>query len=486
MRLRASASALASSVLSIAALTACAKTVGPIPVGPPAPASVVWRYDVTATRGGLDGLEVQARFAPMRDGSLGVDDDAAPFVHDVAYESGAHWIPVERQGASWKVPCVAGCRVRYRYALRDAALTLKDPETAIASGDVVAAPPSTWLLRPDAAGGRFRFHMTIEPPWRFATAMLPAPGQPAGTFEAPTDAIEDSSFAVLGAFDLETIAAPEHAGAQRVDVAIAPGLAPLGRADVVAWVKMAVDAITSYYERPFVDRVLVVVIPGQPGNPTRGVTLGDTGPAVLLRAASGLTAAATRDDWVLTHELLHVSQPSLGRQHAWLGEGMATYVEPVVRARVGLVTAEKFWNDLVEGLPQGLPEAGDEGLERTHTWGRTYWGGALFCLAADLAIRERTGNARSLDDALRGIVASGADVEAHWTIARYLEVGDRATGTRVLEELYRSMGLAPGTVDLPDTWRRLGVQVERGRVTFDEHAPLAALRRAITAPTPAR
>jgi hypothetical protein len=41
--------------------------------------------------------------------------------------------------------------------------------------------------------------------------------------------------------------------------------------------------------------------------------------------------------------------------------------------------------------------------------------------------------------------------------------------------------LAPGTVDLADMWKRLGVRVEAGRVTFDDHAPLAALRRAITA-----
>jgi hypothetical protein len=144
------------------------------------------------------------------------------------------------------------------------------------------------------------------------------------------------------------------------------------------------------------------------------------------------------------------------------------------------VTPEKFWGDLVEGLPQGLPQSGDQGLERTHTWGRTYWGGALFCLMADVTIRERTKNERSLDDALRGIVATGADVEAHWTIDRFLEVGDEATGTVVLHDLFRDMALAPGAVDLPSLWTRLGVRAEHNRVVFDDRAPLAAIRRAIT------
>jgi hypothetical protein len=418
---------------------------------------------------------VDARFAPVGDGSFRVDDDAAPYVRSLEYESGARWIPADGHGPAWVVPCAAGCRLRYMFGLREAAVALNDTETAIASGDVVVAPPATWLVRPEPAGGRFRVHVTLEAPWRFATGVRGSGAR--DTFEASTADIENASYAAFGAFELETV----RSGSVRADVAVASRPLALSPADTARWVQTAVDAIVAYYERPFVDRVLVVVVGGQPGSPTRGETLGDGGPAVLIRAAGGLTALATRDDWVMTHELLHVSLPSLGREHAWLSEGIATYVEPVVRARAGLVTPEKYWNDLVEGVPQGLPEAGDQGLERTHTWGRTYWGGALFCFVADVAIREQTRNARSFDDALRAIVASGADVEAHWTVDRFLAEGDRATGTKVLEGLYRDMALAPGTVDLPRLWERLGVRAGSGKVTFDDGAPLAAVRRAITA-----
>ena len=186
---------------------------------------------------------------------------------------------------------------------------------------------------------------------------------------------------------------------------------------------------------------------------------------------------------MITHELLHVTLPFLGRNHAWLEEGIATYVEPIARARAGLVSADRFWRDLVLGIPNGLPQVGDEGLEATHTWGRTYWGGALFCLVADLRIRERTQNARSFDDVLRGVVATGADVETHWSVEELLDAGDRATNTHVLAELYREMGLAPGAVDLEALWARLGVRVRGGAVSFDERAPLAFVRRAITSRT---
>jgi hypothetical protein len=68
-------------------------------------------------------------------------------------------------------------------------------------------------------------------------------------------------------------------------------------------------------------------------------------------------------------------------------------------------------------MRQGLPEVGDRGLDLTHTWGRTYWGGALFCLAADVEIRRRTGNTMGLQDALRAINKAGGTIESEWRLS---------------------------------------------------------------------
>ncbi|HEY8040865.1 MAG TPA: hypothetical protein VIF15_13765 [Polyangiaceae bacterium] len=437
----------------------------------------MWRYEVRADGPRVRQLLVEARFAAGGVDALTIDDDAAPFVREVAYASGTEWMRAPVRDARWVVPChVSGCVVRYRIALREAADQLDDAETAIASGDVVVAPPSTWLVHPDETPpGRLRFHVVAQEPLRFAAGTRPSPDAALDTYEAATSALAASSFAVFGSFDLRTVTS----GGARVLVAIAPDGLRLSSTEVAAWVKSAVDAIAAYLGRFPAPRTLVVVQAGKGDAPTRGETLGDGGPAVLVRAAPGLTAAAARDDWVVTHELLHVSLPSLPHEQVWLSEGLPSYVEPLARARAGLLAPEQMWRDLVEGLPQGLPEAGDEGLDHTHTWGRTYWGGALFCLVADVRIREETRNARSLDDALRAVVATGADVETLWDVARMLDVGDRATGTRALQDLYRELALAPGRVDLAALWRRLGVRVEGDRVTFDDGAPLAATRRAI-------
>jgi predicted metalloprotease with PDZ domain len=441
---------------------------------------VVWQYEVSA---GVDEIDVDARFAPGSSDAIGVDDDARPFVQDVVYATGAQgkdWAAAPAGPSAWDVPCHAhGCRVRYRFAMGRAARTLDDPETAIASGDVVVAPPSTWLLHPQPTAGRFRFHVGVSPPARFTSATRPAPDEAPATFEASTDDLDDSSFAVFGSFHQATI----RSGTSRIEVAIAPQSLPLSDEDVVAWVGRAVESISTYagVHRFPVDRVLVIVLKGRAGSPTRGVTLGAGGPGVLLRAGEGVNAATTRDDWVLTHELLHVVLPSLPHDQEWLAEGLPSYLEPIIRVRAKLLAPEKLWEDLVEGLPQGLPQAGDQGLARTHTWGRTYWGGALFCLLADVTIRERTANTRGLDDVVRAIVTTGADVETYWDIDRLIDVGDRATDTTVLRDLYASMALAPGTADLPALWARLGVKAgpPEHPVTFDDAAPLSAVRRAI-------
>lgn len=119
-------------------------------------------------------------------------------------------------------------------------------------------------------------------------------------------------------------------------------------------------------------------------------------------------------------------------------------------------------------------------MDRTPTWGRTYWGGALFWLLADVEIRERTDNRRSLDDAMRGVWSEGGNGSVDWSAERVLKEGDRATGLAVLASLHEKMGEKPGDVDLPALWKRLGVVYADGRVTFDETAPLATVRKALT------
>jgi predicted metalloprotease with PDZ domain len=131
-------------------------------------------------------------------------------------------------------------------------------------------------------------------------------------------------------------------------------------------------------------------------------------------------------------------------------------------------------------MPKGLPQPGEGGIDETPTWARTYWGGALFCLQADVAIRERTGNRVGLQTALRAIVKQTGGYRADRSVDEVLRIGDAATGTRVLQDLYGEMKGTAMTPDLQMLWSRLGIPQDPSSQPFDDHAPLAAVRIAIT------
>jgi hypothetical protein len=192
------------------------------------------------------------------------------------------------------------------------------------------------------------------------------------------------------------------------------------------------------------------------------------------------TQADLDDDWEMTHEFVHSAFPSMDEDHSWIEEGQATYIEPVARVQRGLLRPERIWSDMMRDMPKGDPGSLDHGLDETHTWGRTYWGGAQFCLLADVMIREQTHNKKGLQDALRAVVDAGGTIDNDWPLEKALEMGDRATGTHVLMALYNSMKDAPKPVDLTELWRKLGVVRVGDGVRFDDHAPEAEIRKAIT------
>jgi hypothetical protein len=217
----------------------------------------------------------------------------------------------------------------------------------------------------------------------------------------------------------------------------------------------------------------------QGGRGSSGMSFGDHGARCKISVGRQTTMGDLYNDWELTHEMVHFSFPSVADSHHWIEEGIATYVEPIARASVGILTAERVWGEMLRDMPQGLPQAGDRGLDNTHTWGRTYWGGALFCLMAGVEIRKRTGNAKGLQDALRAINRAGGTIEADWPLERAFEIGDKATDGGTLMELYAHMASKPVEVDLPRLWAQLGVRANSRGVALDDQAPWAAIRSGI-------
>lgn len=478
-------------LVGLAWLAACAPAHPPRPAAraaatarPARIAATGLRYEVTAGPGARE-LAIEAVIPAAAGSEVGVDEETDRFVSDVAVASdanGAAFAPATRvegseDGPMWRLPpCpIEGCRVRYKFALDAAARAIGDIHQASREGDAVVTSPTAWLLAPmsDREGIPISFTVRTPPGIGFISGLFRAGD---GSYTADVSDLGRAPYSAFGALRVHRAGAEGAA----IEVAILPGDAfDLDDRALVSWIEGAARAVRGYFGRPSIQRVLVIVAPTGGHGVGYARTLGNGGASIFVPLGTRSTAAELEGGWAMVHEMLHVAFPNLPREQAWLEEGMATYVEPILRARQGLTTPEQAFARLQKRMPFGLPLAGDRGLDHTPTWGRKYWGGAMFCLLADVEIRRRTGNARSLDDALRAILAAGGNVANRWDVERTIAIGDAATGVTVLAELHARMGAQPVAVELDALWRRLGVTAAGDAVTFDEAAPLAAIRRAI-------
>jgi hypothetical protein len=268
------------------------------------------------------------------------------------------------------------------------------------------------------------------------------------------------------------------AGGASLTIQFSESITPAFRKLVEEWVHQAADAVIAVYGHYPVKRVTIEVQIGEGGGVRGGRTW--NGQLIKVRVGSDTTRAVFHADWVMTHEMFHLGFPDTEKGLDWMGEGLSTYIEPLARARAGNLSAEEVWVSMLDGLPKGLPQQGDQGLDHTPTWGRTYWGGALFWLLADIEIRQKSGNRKSLDDALRAIAAEGGDGSQTWSASKIFARGDAAIGMPILEALHERLGSRPETTDLAALWRQLGISRSGDSIVFNDNAPLAAVRRALT------
>ena len=274
---------------------------------------------------------------------------------------------------------------------------------------------------------------------------------------------------------------PNHIKVMGADLTVAfvPGELALSQQRILEWIRQGAGIVGAYYGGFPVDSARILVIPVTGAGIRNGTTFGYRGSATKIFIGSDTTEEHLRNDWVLIHEMVHFAFPDTDQSHLWFSEGQATYIESVARVQAGARRADEVWAELVAQMPKGMPKSGDEGLDNTHTWGRTYWGGAVFCLLADVEIHKRTHDKFGLQDALRAVVKAGGVNTQDWPLEKALQIGDAAVGVPVLQELYAKLGAAPGNIDLTQLWRDLGIAVSGDSVTYDDQAPLAATRKAI-------
>lgn len=467
------------------------------PVARPGESPLVASYRVR-WRPDDESLLVEASLRGVAGPLLVVERSMAPYVRGLQLAAGdegvAAWRPLSLEVQPIPAPpCAGRCRLRYRFALGEAARDLGDLDWAGMHGSLFEAPPGSWLIAPampaavgpGEPGPRLQFTVETPPGSAFATGVFrapvgDAPADTPATWQLTLRDLWTSPYSAFGAMTVHSLAVPGGALQVALSAELGAGTAALPSETILAWVSDGARAVATYWGRFPMPGALVLLASGGGGRVGGGKTLAGGGGTVAMRVGQRATVATLERDWVLVHELAHLGFPSVPRQHLWAQEGIASYVEPFARVRAGLLDERAAWRGLLEGLPSGLPEPGDRGLDFTPTWGRTYWGGALYWFLCDLELRKRSAGKLGLEHALRGILAAGGNNAAHWSLQKTLALGDRATGHDVLTTTYQAMRADPHPVDLEALFAQLGARLDGERVIFDDQAPLAQVRKEIT------
>jgi hypothetical protein len=360
-------------------------------------------------------------------------------------------------------------------------------------GGALTTDPGLWMLRPDVdAESLAPREVSVEMPAGFS---ISAPWHPlqsadgAKRFSIPQTPDDWMAHVAIGKFEEDPVVLP--GGVIRVSI--------LGNADAVqrakldAWISRVSRATLAAYGRfPLPDVQMLLVVASQNGAERDPVFGGEStrgqGHAVTLAVDPTQSAAAFDGDWVAVHELSHLFHPYLDDHGSWLAEGLATYYQNVLRARVGLITPARAWEQIDAGFARGrggMPsvpgklEDASSDFEEHPEFMRIYWSGTAFWLEVDTELRKSSGNKLSIDEALRRFDACCLPDYRGWAPEAFIAKLDTLLGTDVFRKHFAEYRARRDFPDLGPVYAELGLRRDGEKLIYDDAAPAADVRRAI-------
>lgn len=438
----------------------------------PAPRPSAVRYEVVAQPPALQITATFENASPTL--VVGLTPDR------VERREGDAWIEVPSREGAYEIPaCASRCTVRYLIDLRKGDFDLDHVRSGSPGHEGYLAASYAWMLRPEPMPAARIATVVHAPSARDASepatgAFVRAQFMSGLAPEMTSRDFGEGSFTAFG----ELRRAVVREGDAALDVTIL-GDRPLalGDAGVLRWSGRAAHAVAALYGRFPAPRAALFVVPVHEADEVVfGKVLSLGGPSIATFVGTEMKERDIDDDWVLVHEMIHLGFPTFLGEGRWLGEGVATYYEPILRARAGITSGAEVWKGFARSMPRAEAHGGELALEKRGDIDSVYWGGALFCYLADVRIRKETRGQRSLDDVMRGIFAKGGDATTVWRVADVLREGDAITGTHVLTALHEELAVRGSKIDARAELAPLGVG-EGG--ALDDRAPLAWIRAAI-------
>jgi len=440
----------------------------------------------------LEHLDVRACFDGAMPRRLTASDERAPdLLRDARLQTGDDVVELQPGGSSLTLPrsSTLAC-MQYRVDLSTIG-TQKWRSGNWRTRDAIVLDPGLWLWVPDGMRADQRWQLDFElPPDHDVSAPWNRIGRTGDTvtYEVRERMPGWEARMAIGRFSVESI---ELAGG-RLRYALLPG-EPAPDAEALGrWIRSGARALVSAYGRLPVPDVQLLVVPTGSGD--EAVPWGEVqrggGDAVHLYINQRLSEQVFMDDWVMVHEFSHLLHPFIDSSDRWLSEGIASYYQNVLRARVGMKSAELAWNKLHAGFERGirgttrgrsLAEV-SETMMRDRSFMRVYWSGAALALLADVELRRGSDGVQSLDTALAALSACCLPAERSWTAHELMQKLDRITDTTVFMDLYRKHVDSDDFPDLGAVYAELGLQpMSATGLRLDPTASGAAICAAIMA-----
>jgi predicted metalloprotease with PDZ domain len=356
----------------------------------------------------------------------------------------------------------------FKYELGAFAAEQDDMGSGMPYGDGVLVTPAFLLPLPETdAAAMLRFRVTFADGGAIHTALQPDAD---GRYAVPLSRIDEVGPLLLG--EVTTVSLVDD---PELTLALPNGVA-LTAEVLTAWVDAVAESNRRFWGRSPAQHGLVILIPSLRGGVPFGRVLSLGGSVVTVLIGKSATARDLYDDWVLVHEFLHLGSPMMRDAGPWLNEGIATFYEPVLRARAGWKSEDEVWREWISQMPRGLPAMTGIGLSNAGRGG-IYWGGALFVLMAEIELLQASQGQYGFSDCLRRVLADGGDATTKWPTMRLLQSCDKAIGQDVVRPLAQRHMAKGSAMSLDEIWQKLGVTLsEDGKITYDDSAELAWLR----------
>ncbi len=268
--------------------------------------------------------------------------------------------------------------------------------------------------------------------------------------------------------------APGRTGARQAEITVAvldDGFA-MDDTAITAWITRFAGLVGRYWGGFPADKLLVAVTPHRRVNDPFGRVRGGGGPTLLMRISKQDAPKFLHEkDWVLTHEMVHVGAPFAPARRPWFMEGMATYLEPLIRGLGGAIPHRAVWDEWLRAMPTGAAALNTEGLDGR---GHPYWSGALFFLLAQYET-AKLGRSDGLAPCFRAFRRQLGDASQRTSVRNLMHICDQALGKPIMSDLYRRYA-SPTDFDIRPLWQALGIQRgEDGAVLMPEGAAMRDL-----------